>query len=60
MRYGVFVGLMWQRPVPERRRSVPLDRDLIVAAAIGLAVAAHADLLRRPANSSSRTILRCM
>jgi hypothetical protein len=51
---------MWQRGVPERRRSVPLDRDLIVAAAIGLAVAAHADLLRRPANSSSRTILRCM
>jgi hypothetical protein len=34
---------MWQRPVPERRRSVPLDRDLIVAAAIGLADAAHGD-----------------
>ena len=29
--------LVWERPVPERRRAVPLDRDRIVAAATALA-----------------------
>ncbi|MEV6967735.1 TetR/AcrR family transcriptional regulator C-terminal domain-containing protein [Hamadaea sp. NPDC051192] len=31
------MALVWERPVAERRRSVPLDRDLIVATAVALA-----------------------